>query len=254
MVINELKDRINVQAFRNFWNVVFGKNFDLSVVVGKVVWMDKEIVKAGDEVLVSFPRALKLVYWAREDYEFPDVALSTTKADILSIAFSPVLFNILKTFPTDAASTDNVEKYKGHKDKIGDCKALIHEFDCYTDKHNSTMLARLFETIVQLETRLQAYKAAAIKLVYDKVEAGFSAAMELRSDEALTQFLTGARGGTVTLELLAGLIPENFFAEKGNYVRGPLVLRDPTFRIKIFSDSPSILYSEPPLIYIYNSR
>ena len=107
MVCAELKERMHVAPFRNCWLTVFSKNHDLNVKMDEIPsCMDKEVVQTGDEVLLSFTCSLKQVYCMREHYTFPDDALATTRADILTIAICPPLFNILTTCPVDAAFHD----------------------------------------------------------------------------------------------------------------------------------------------------
>ena len=137
-------------------------------------------MKAGDEVRLNFPESLSYVYWMRSQCPFPEVVVTTTKADALSVSFCPVLYRILKAFPTGMNDESASETCHAMKAQIGDFKVTVFNLSAYRNDADGKIHDRASEIVVQLTNRLKTFKEEAIAMSKAQIDKGLRAVAEMR--------------------------------------------------------------------------
>ena len=101
---NYIKSSIQTTAFRDCWLKVVQQGADIGIVPLDTPWLIKDIVKENTH---NFFNILMPLQWMKKYVAIPDVPLSTTHADMVSVSLLPELIKIWRSMLVgDGLETD----------------------------------------------------------------------------------------------------------------------------------------------------
>ena len=218
MVNAGLKRDMNTALFRTFWIKLISKDLDVGTLrASSDISLEKDIMK--DEN-VDYAMALISLNFVAKYISWPDVAIASTRADVLTAAMSIPALKILKvlldTLP--AEESERIDRHSRAKEMINEFHFKVTTLGSIVRLDPSEVggraLARLNSMCAGFTTLLECFRNDCITDVKENYEAGFSAVTEmLQKTKDLAGFLIVTRASDVTTARLAEPY-EDFYAEK----------------------------------------